>query len=70
VVRDKLAAETEKLEDLSRRLAEEREGAEKARAEAQAARAKASLALKRAADTVGAEELAQLHREDGGLHSR
>ena len=41
--------ETEK-EDLSRRLSEERVGAEKARAEAQAAHAKASLALKRIAD--------------------
>jgi hypothetical protein len=50
------AADTEK-EDLSHRLVEEREGTEKARAEAQAARAEAdvvraeaSLALKRAAD--------------------
>jgi chromosome segregation ATPase len=69
-VRDKLVAENksrnllEKLtvvetekEDLSHRLAEEREGAEKARAEAQAARAEAdvaraeaNLALKRAVD--------------------
>jgi hypothetical protein len=40
-------AEAEK-EDLDRRLAAEREDAEKARAEAQAARAEASLALKRA----------------------
>jgi hypothetical protein len=37
-----------KKEDLSRRLAKEREGAKKARAEAQAARAEASLALRRA----------------------
>jgi hypothetical protein len=63
VVRDKLAVENrscnllEKLtaaeadkEDLSRRLAEEREGAEKARAEAKAVRAEASLALKHATD--------------------
>jgi hypothetical protein len=62
-VRDKSAAENwsrnllEKLtsaeaekEDLSRRLAEEREGAQRAHAEAQAARAEASLALKRATD--------------------
>jgi seryl-tRNA synthetase len=59
------AAETEK-EDLSHRLAEEREGAEKAhakaqaaRAEADAARAEASLALKRAADVES--ELKSLH---------
>ena len=63
VVRDKSAAENksrnllEKLsaaeaekEDLGRRLAAEREDAEKARAEAQAARVEASLALKRATD--------------------
>jgi hypothetical protein len=43
------AAEAEK-EDLSRWLAEEREGTEKARVEAQAAYAEASLALKRATD--------------------
>jgi hypothetical protein len=42
-------AEAEK-EDLSRRLAEESEGAEKARADAKAARAEASLALKHASD--------------------
>jgi chromosome segregation ATPase len=62
-IRDKLAAENrirnllEKLtvaeadkEDLSRRLAAEREDAEKARAEPQAAHAEASLALKHATD--------------------
>jgi hypothetical protein len=62
-VRDKSAAENrshnllEKLsvaeaekEDLSHRLAVEKEDAEKARAEAQAARAEANLALKRATD--------------------
>jgi hypothetical protein len=37
-------------DDLSHRLAEEREGAEKARVEAQTARAEASLALKHATD--------------------
>eukprot|EP00267_Zea_mays_P047690 XP_020400174.1 uncharacterized protein LOC103639930 [Zea mays] len=46
----KLTAAEAKNEDLSCRLAEEREGAEKARAEAQAARAEASLALKRTTD--------------------
>ena len=44
-----MAVEAEK-EDLSRRLAEEREGTEKARAEAPASRVEASLALKRATD--------------------
>jgi hypothetical protein len=54
---EKLAATETEKEDLSRRLAEEREGAEKARAKAQAVRAEtdaanveASLALKHAAD--------------------
>ena len=54
---EKLAATETEKQDLSRWLAEEREGAEKARAKAQAARAEtdaahveASLALKHAAD--------------------
>jgi chromosome segregation ATPase len=54
---EKLTATKTEKEDLSRRLAEEREGTEKARTEAQAARAEAdaaraeaSLALKRTAD--------------------
>jgi hypothetical protein len=47
---EKLTTAKMEKEDLSRRLAEEREGAEKTRIEAQAARAEASLALKCAAN--------------------
>jgi hypothetical protein len=55
-------AEMEK-EDLSRRLAKEKEGAEKARTEAQTARAEASLALKHAADAESGLKSLRSHTE-------
>jgi hypothetical protein len=75
-VRDKLAAENKSLnllekltaaetekEDLSRWLAEEKEGAKKARTEAQAARAEASLALKHAAGVESGLKSLRSHTE-------
>jgi dihydroxyacetone kinase len=47
---EKLSAAEAEKENLGRRLAAEKEDAEKARVEAQAARAEANLALKRATD--------------------
>jgi hypothetical protein len=47
---EKLSAVEAEKEDLSRRLAAEKEDAEKARAEAHAARAEANLTLKHATD--------------------
>jgi chromosome segregation ATPase len=73
---EKLSVAEKEMENLSRRLAEEKEGAKRARAEAQAAcaeadaaRAKADFALKRAADKESElKKPTQLLRENGGLH--